>query len=296
MTDHPTTFVNGLRRERSTSPATVRALTQDLAALARLANGAAWAELRPADIRSFVASEHRRGLAPASLRRMLSSWRKFFTHLADVGLLENNPVIGIRAPRSGTALPKALSPDEANTLLAQAPVSDLEIRDTAMFETAYSSALRVSELVALDCADIDLTDRKVNVRHGKGDRHRIVPLGAHAIAAIQVWLQVRRNLALPAQGPLFTNNTGRRLTTRSAQLRLKILAHKAGLPGNITPHMLRHSCASHLLQSSGDLRSVQEMLGHADVSSTQIYTHLDFQALAKVYDVAHPRARRTKNK
>lgn len=287
-----TEFVAGLRRERTASEATLRALEADLAALARLAEGRPWKSIGHADIRSFVAREHRRGLAPSSLKRMLSSWRRFFAKLADDGLLESNPAAGVRAPRSGKRLPKALTPDEAASLLSAEPDGDIACRDAAMFEVAYSSALRVSELVGLDCGDVDAGGGTLTVRHGKGDREREVPLGRKAAEALKRWHAVRRRLALPAEGPLFTSLKGRRIGTRSAQLRLKRLASAAGIDGDVTPHMLRHSCASHLLQSSGDLRGVQEMLGHADVGSTQIYTHLDFQSLAKVYDRAHPRARR----
>lgn len=285
-------FVAGLRRERTASEATLRALEADLAALARLSGGRPWKSLSHADIRSFVAREHRRGLAPSSLKRMLSSWRRFFAKLADDGLLESNPAAGVRAPRAGKRLPKALTPDEAASLLSAEPGGDVACRDMAMFEVAYSSALRVSELVGLDCGDVDIGGGTLTVRHGKGDKEREVPLGRKAAEALRRWQAVRRRLALPAEGPLFTSMKGRRLGTRSAQLRLKRLAAAAGIDGDVTPHMLRHSCASHLLQSSGDLRGVQEMLGHADVGSTQIYTHLDFQSLAKVYDRAHPRARR----
>lgn len=285
-------FIAGLRQGNLASDATLRALEFDLAALDRLAGGKAVSALTPADIRSFIAREHRRGLAPSSLKRMLSSWRKFFSHLADEGQLEANPAAGIRAPRSGKRLPKALTPDETSSLLASTEGSDIATRDSAMFETAYSSALRVGELVALDTGDLDLREGQVIVRHGKGDKQRVVPLGSKAIASLERWLAVRAKNGLAEDGALFTSLKGRRLTTRNVQLRLKRLAVKAGLPKNVTPHMLRHSCASHLLQSSGNLRGVQEILGHADVGSTQIYTHLDFQALAKVYDKAHPRAQR----
>ena len=287
-------FVAGLRRDKTASEATLSALESDLTALRRLAGDRAWDSLTPADIRSFVASEHRRGLAPTSLKRMLSSWRKFFAHLAEDGKLDANPATGIRAPRSGRHLPKALTPDETARLLAFTAEGDIATRDAAMFETAYSSALRVSELVSLDRSDVDLREGQVSVRHGKGDKQREVPLGSKAVKSLEKWLGARRKLGLPENGPLFTSLKGIRLSARSAQLRIKKLAAIAGLQGDVTPHMLRHSCASHLLQSSGDLRGVQEMLGHADVGSTQIYTHLDFQALSKVYDKAHPRAKRRK--
>ena len=286
-------FLRELERGGACAAASLAALRQDLAALERLAGGRAPAQIKAADVRGFVVAENRRGLAPASLRRMLSSWRKFFGHLADQGLVAANPAAGVRAPRAPRTLVKALSPDEARQLLeAGGTDGALARRDLALLETAYSSALRVSELVGLDCGDLDWNERTLTVRRGKGGKQRVVPLGAKAAAALRSWLDVRPQLGGTAGGPLFISRRGGRLTARSVQLRIKARARRAGLAGDVTPHMLRHSCASHLLQSSGDLRGVQEMLGHANVSSTQIYTHLDFQALAKVYDAAHPRAKR----
>ena len=286
-------YLADVAKGRTVAAATLRALEQDLAALERLAAGRDLALLDTRAIRSFVAKEHQRGLAPPSLRRMLSSWRKFYAHLAELGKVKHNPAIDVRAPRQARTLVKTLSPDEAIRLLAQAATDNLAARDLAMLETAYSSALRVSELVALDDHDIDREAMTVNVRHGKGDRQRIVPLGKRALAAIDIWLEKRAGSGFANQAALFTSKSGRRLSPRSVQLRIKKLALRAGLPGDITPHVLRHSCASHMLQSSGDLRGVQEMLGHADIASTQLYTHLDFQALAKVYDKTHPRAKRS---
>lgn len=287
-------FLDGLRQAGTSSPATVKALANDLAILERHVAGREWSALRQVDVRGYVAAEHMRGLAQSSLRRLLSSWRRFFRHLGECAAIDHNPVVGVRAPRGGTRLPKALSPDEMSRLLANPGTGALAARDAAMFEVAYSSALRVSELMDLDLGDVDAAGGMLNIRQGKGSKQRLVPVGQLALAAVQRWLAVRASWQVPPTGPLFTNKRGSRLTVRSAQLRLKALAVRRGLPGNVTPHALRHSCASHLLQSSGDLRGVQEFLGHADVSSTQIYTHLDFQALAKVYDKAHPRARKDK--
>lgn len=288
-------FVREAERGQTCAAASLVAIKQDLAALDRLADGRSPRELKPTDIRAFVVAENRRGLAASSLRRMLSTWRKFFQHLADNGLITSNPARGIRAPRATRPLVKALSPDEAKRLLDRSsPSSDLARRDMAMLETAYSSALRVSELVGLDCSDIDMRDKTLTVRHGKGSKQRVVPLGDKALEALNAWLPIRQRICKSAAGALFVNQRGGRLTARSVQLRIKACAQQAGLPSDITPHVLRHSCASHLLQSSGDLRGVQEMLGHASISSTQVYTHLDFQALAKVYDQAHPRAKRGK--
>lgn len=292
MSNTPQDFIAELRAAATNSEATLAALANDLNILLRHVGQRAWGELTQADLRSYVAAEHMRGLAHASLRRMLSSWRRFFNYLGEHSAIERNPVVGLRAPRGQAGLPKALSPDEVSRLLAGAAPDDLSIRDAAMFEVAYSSALRVSELIGLDVCDIDGAAALVDVRHGKGAKQRLVPIGKPALAAVTRWHGVRSRWLNRADGPLFINRRGGRLTPRSAQLRLKALAVAVGLPGNVTPHALRHSCASHLLQSSGDLRAVQEFLGHADVASTQIYTHLDFQALAKVYDSAHPRARR----
>lgn len=291
MSLSPQAFVASLRASGTNSPATLAALTNDLKILQRHAGTRKFACLDQTDLRGFVAAEHMRGLSPASLRRMLSSWRRYFNFLGDNNELTLNPVVGLRAPRGKNSLPKALTPDDVARLLAPLATDNLAIRDVAMFEVAYSSALRVSELVGLDCADLDTSSKLVNVRHGKGAKQRLVPIGDTALAAVARWHKIRRSWQ-PVDDALFINQRGKRLTTRSTQLRLKALVAKAGLPGNITPHALRHSCASHLLQSSGDLRAVQEFLGHADVASTQIYTHLDFQALAKVYDQAHPRARK----
>ena len=285
-------FLESLCRENTHSPASLSALECDLRNLARLKGKRPWDSLTVPDIRSFVASEHRRGLIPSSLRRMLSSWRKFFAHLADKGMLETNPAKGVRSPKGARLLPKVLTPDQVSKLFAKGNGGKMEARDKAMYETAYSSALRVSELVGLDCEDVDMEGRVVKVRHGKGGKEREVPIGNKAITALQEWLALRGKLCIQPGGALFTNDKGRRLTTRSAQLRLKKMADATNLQQTVTPHMLRHSCASHLLQSSGDLRGVQEMLGHSDVGSTQIYTHLDFQSLAKTYDKAHPRAKR----
>ncbi len=286
-------FLARLRAEKSASEATVRALAGDLGILERYCDTTALSKLTATQIRSFAAREHQRGLAPSSIQRMLSSWRRFFADLADQGIVANNPVDGVRAPRGGKRLPKAMTPDDTLRLLEHEPGNDaLVVRDLAMFELSYSSALRVSELVGLDHSDIDTGTMLLNVRHGKGAKQRFVPFGTKALGALERWNQVLIAWGRQPVGALFINRQGKRLTTRSVQLRLKKFCQLTQLAGNVTPHVLRHSCASHLLQSSGDLRGVQEFLGHANVSSTQIYTHLDFQALAKVYDRAHPRAKR----
>ena len=225
---------------------------------------------------------------------MLSSWRAFYRVLLERDpSLGENPCAGIRPPRSPRRLPKALSPDEAVRLVAIAGDEPLALRDRALFELAYSSGLRLSELAGVDIDRIDLEGGEVRV-WGKGAKERIVPVGAAARAAIRAWLPARATLAGDGATALFVGRSGARVTPRTIERRLAAWAAKQGLPQHVHPHMLRHSFASHVLQSSGDLRAVQEMLGHASIASTQVYTHLDFQALAKAYDRAHPRAKRRK--
>ncbi len=224
---------------------------------------------------------------------MLSSWRAFYRYALDRDArIVESPCAGLKPPRSPRRLPSALSPDEAMRLVTIADDGDpLALRDRALFELAYSSGLRLSELAGVDLDRIDLATGEVRV-WGKGAKERIVPVGAAAIAAIRAWLPLRAALPDVDAKALFVGREGRRIAPRTIERRLAAWAVKQGLPRHVHPHMLRHSFASHVLQSSGDLRAVQEMLGHASIASTQVYTHLDFQALAKVYDAAHPRARR----
>lgn len=285
-------FLDQLRAQQNASPATLTALQSDLALLCRLAGDTPWQNMRSAHIRSYAARAHQAGRSPVSVKRILSSWRRFLGHLAERGETVLNAAQGVRAPRTPGRLPRALTPEEAGVLLDSATKDVFGVRDAAMFETAYSSGLRVAELTHLDCADVDFSGGLIRVQRGKGGKERIVPVGGKALDALHVWLAMRSKWGVRTDGPLFVNRKGGRLTERSVQLRVRKLAARAGLAMTVTPHMLRHSCASHLLQSSGDLRAVQEILGHSDVSSTQIYTHLDYQALAKVFDRAHPRARR----
>ena len=289
-------FLSELKQNKDLAPTSIKAIEQDLKILNYLVDEKDIRKLQAADIRSFIAKEHRRGISPTSIKRLLSSWRKFFNSLNEKLIMENNPIVGIRAPRSGKKLVKALNPDETNNFFQSINQdNNISMRDLAMFETAYSSALRVSELIALNCEDIDYDARTINIKQGKGNKQRIVPIGTKAINALQQWLRKRQEININNIGALFTNLKGKRLTVRTVQQRIKIYAQKAGIAGDITPHMLRHSCASHILQSSNDLRGVQEILGHADISSTQVYTHLNFQALAKVYDKAHPHAKKVNN-
>jgi integrase/recombinase XerC len=286
-------YLAHLRNARRLSPHTLQAYRRDLAVLQSMAAERRLEGLAGTDIRRFVAALHGKGNSPRTLARALSSWRGLYEWLIRQRAVPANPCVGVRAPRAARRLPEALSPDDAVRLVSLEDGSPLGRRDRALFELAYSSGLRVSELTGLDVASVDATTGEARVL-GKGSKTRIVPVGAPALAALAAWLPERARLARPGETALFVGGTGRRVTPREVQRRIKRWAAAAGLTVDVHPHMLRHSFASHVLQSSGDLRAVQEMLGHASISSTQVYTHLDFQHLAKVYDAAHPRARRRK--
>ncbi len=260
--------------------------------LAGLAGTIDLPRLAAPQLRRFLATLHGRGLSGRSLARMLSSWRAFFRFAVerDPGL-DESPCAGLRAPKSERRLPSALSPEQAIQLVTIPGDDPFAIRDRALFELAYSSGLRLSELAGLDVERIDVENGEVRV-WGKGAKERIVPVGAAAREAIRAWLGVRAGLPRADPAALFVGRNGARIGVRAIERRLADWAIKRGLPQHVHPHMLRHSFASHVLQSSGDLRAVQEMLGHASIASTQVYTHLDFQALAKVYDAAHPRAKK----
>ena len=253
--------------------------------------------LDPVQVRRFVAQLHTRGLAPRSLASLLSAWRGLYRWLARHRGYKANPVEGVRAPKPPKRLPKALSVEQMQRLLEAAPGASneepLRARDRAMFELLYSSGLRLAELVALDLGDgrLDLTEGEVTVT-GKGSKTRTVPVGARAREALQDWIAVRAQVAAPEEKALFVGARGRRIAPGVVERQLRAWGARQGVQGKLHPHMLRHSFASHLLQSSQDLRAVQEMLGHASISTTQVYTHLDYQSLAKVYDAAHPRARK----
>jgi integrase/recombinase XerC len=281
-----------LNNERQYSPLTVENYTRDIRRLYEAAGEASLTDLKSHQIRRFIAQLHGAGLGGKSLARMLSAWRGFYDYLMRDYHYTNNPCAGLRAPKSARNLPHILSPDEA-VRMVDIPVADdvLAVRDKAMFELLYSSGLRLAELVGLDPAALDFADGSIRVT-GKGNKTRIVPLGSHAIAALQQWMQARVSLTREGEAALFINRHGGRISARSVQLRMKEWGVKQGLSSNVHPHLLRHSFASHVLQSSGDLRAVQEMLGHASISTTQVYTHLDFQYLAKIYDSAHPRAKK----
>jgi integrase/recombinase XerC len=254
---------------------------------------ARWADVDGASIRAYIGARHREGkLSARSLRRHLSAIRGFFDDLLKKRLIEANPARGVRPPKTGRRLPRLLDVDAMAGLL-DAPADDgLETRDRAMWELFYSSGLRLSELVGLDVADVDFAGGCVFVRKGKGGKARYVPVGVKALEAIGAWLEVRRPLAGAARPALFLSRQGRRIAPRTVEMRLERWRGKLKLPQTVHPHMLRHSFASHMLEASSDLRAVQELLGHATLATTQIYTHVDFQRLAAVYDQAHPRARR----
>lgn len=287
-------FLDTLRVERRYSPNTLAAYRRDLAALEEFcaAEGIArWEQLNAHHIRALIAARHRRGLTGRSLQRLLSALRGFFAWLISQHELKSNPAAGIRAPKSPRPLPGTLDVDQMARLLDIGATDVLALRDRAILELFYSSGLRLAELAGLDLGDLDLGDGAVRVT-GKGSKTRVVPVGRHARAALERWLAERRAIPGPDETALFVGRNGRRLAPRAVQARLKAWARRQGLDISLHPHMLRHSFASHLLESSGDLRAVQELLGHADISTTQIYTHLDFQHLAQVYDAAHPRAKR----
>tara|TARA_R110000782_G_scaffold17576_1_gene48945 strand:- start:2987 stop:3886 length:900 start_codon:yes stop_codon:yes gene_type:complete len=253
-----------------------------------------WSDLDGRQVRGFVASRHREGIGGRSLQRNLSAIRSFYRYLLDEAKVKNNPAEGIIAPKTPRKLPNVLDTDQTVQLVEIEEQDGLSVRDRAMLELIYSSGLRLAELISINMGDIDYSDRILNVT-GKGKKMRSVPVGQHAIKAIKNWLKIRQSMVNKNENALFISQRGKRISPRSVQERLKQWAIKQGLPSHVHPHMLRHSFASHMLESSGDLRAVQELLGHADISTTQVYTHLNFQHLAQVYDKSHPRAHRKKS-
>jgi len=286
-------YLAWLRNEKRYSGLTAENYARDIRRLLELSAGMPLANLKIHHIRRFVAQLHGKGLGGRSLARMLSAWRGFFSYLMRDHGFSDNPCTGLRAPKSPKTLPQALSPDEAARMVELPGDAPETLRDRAMFELFYSSGLRLAELVGLDCQAMGEDIRSGEVRvTGKGSKTRIVPLGQHAVEALQAWLAVRSQMARADEAALFVGARGGRITPRMVQLRMKQWGIRQGLPANMHPHLLRHSFATHVLQSSGDLRAVQEMLGHASISTTQVYTHLDFQYLSKIYDAAHPRAKK----
>ena len=286
-------YLAWLRNEKRYSELTAENYARDLKRLFELSGATPLDTIKVHQIRRYIGQLHGRGLSGRSLARMLSAWRGFFIYLMRDHGYTDNPCMGLRAPKSAKTLPQALSPDEAVHLMEIPADSVSAIRDKAMVELLYSSGLRLAELVGLNVADMNANLGAGEVRvTGKGSKTRVVPLGSYAIAALQAWIAVREQLAKAGEPALFVGQRGSRISPRVVQLRVKAWGIKLGITSNVHPHLLRHSFATHVLQSSGDLRAVQEMLGHASISSTQVYTHLDFQYLSKIYDAAHPRAKR----
>ena len=294
--DHLDRYLNYLRDIKHYSSATLDSYRRDIKDYLRYLSEHDVSDFNQASIhsvRSYLAARHRTGLASSSMQRALSSIRGFYKYLIQQNLLDTNPAVDVRAPKGAKTLPKVLDVDQMDQLLNYSAANPLQLRDHAMMELIYSSGLRLSELVNLNVMDIDLSAAQVKVL-GKGNKTRYVPIGRQASQALSAWLKVRTGSVRPNEQALFINNRGSRLSQRSVQKRLHEQARRE-LGTHVHPHMLRHSFASHLLESSGDLRCVQELLGHANISTTQVYTQLDFQHLAKVYDQAHPRARKNRS-
>jgi len=286
-------FLSHLGNERRVSAHTLDGYRRDLAVLASWVRDNGHQDiitLTESDLRALIASEHRRGLSPASLQRRLSAWRSFYRWLLAQGQITANPATHLRGPRATRKLPEVLDPDEAKVLVEVSTEAPLGVRDRAMLELFYSSGLRVSELCHLRWGDLDLSEGLVCVL-GKGQRQRLVPVGSHARRALEAW---RAETRAADDAWVFPGRHGHAISARAIQIRIRALARRQGLFKRVHPHLLRHSFASHVLESSGDLRGVQELLGHADISTTQIYTHLDFGHLSSVYDATHPRAKRRK--
>ena len=287
-------FLKELHHQRRLSPHTLEAYERDLRAMLDYCarqNLRSLGELDVHHVRAFAAESHRRGLSPRSVARRLSAVRSFLRAEIAAGRLRVNPAVHVQAPKPARRLPGTLDADQVARLLAIQGGALLTVRDRAILELFYSSGLRLAELIGLNVDDLDLADRTVRVT-GKGNKTRIVPVGRYAVDAVRDWLKLRMGLAASDEVALFVSKNGKRLAPRSVQARINHWARVQGTPTHVHPHMLRHSFATHLLESSGNLRAVQELLGHSSLSTTQVYTHVDFQHLADVYDLAHPRARR----
>lgn len=288
-------FLQYLAQEKRMSPHTVNNYQRDLKQLTTFCESlelVVWQSIKSSHIRQFISQLHRQGLASRSIQRSLSATRSFYRYLIREGLADNNPAQAVQAPKGEKRLPSTLDVDQMSGLL-DGTQQDTMIgsRDRAMMELFYSSGLRLAELQGLDLRDVDFGAELVHVL-GKGNKQRIVPIGTQAIKALQHWLSTRNELDFFEQSALFITKQGKRLGVRSIQKRLSYWGKRQGISDKVHPHRLRHAFASHMLEASGDLRAVQELLGHADISTTQIYTHVDFQHLAKVYDDAHPRAKK----
>ena len=293
-TDWIDKFIHHLEYERRLSPLTCKNYRRDLDALAAFCDEtgrAAWTDLDSEDIRAFSGTSYRRGLSARSIQRRLSAARTFYRYLLREKQAKKNPVESVPAPRHGKRLPENLDADRMAKLLEIPGDTPIVDRDRAILELLYSSGLRLAELVDLNLGDVDPNDATVRVT-GKGNKDRIVPVGRKALQALAGWLKSRASMADQDEPALFVSNRGQRLSPRSVQARVTYWAKRQGIDSNVYPHLFRHSFATHLLESSHDLRGVQELLGHANISTTQVYTHLDFQHLAQIYDKTHPRARK----
>jgi integrase/recombinase XerC len=286
-------YLAHLSTERRLSPHTSSNYSRDLRALADYAERGSldWKLFDSQHVRMFAARSHAGGLSPRSVQRRLSAVRGFFNYLVRERVVPNNPAVDVRAPKAAKRLPGTLDVDTLNQLLDIPDEGPLAARDRAIMELFYSSGLRLDELVRLDLRDLDLSDRTVRVM-GKGSKTRILPVGRKALEALRLWFRDRSSVAGPTETAVFVAKNGTRLQHRAVQRRIAYWARRKGLPARVYPHLFRHSFATHLLESSKDLRGVQELLGHADISTTQIYTHLDFAHLARTYDASHPRAKR----
>lgn len=293
MADGLDGFLAHLAHERRASAHTRDAYARDLGIAARrfAETGLTdWTRVTDADVRDLLAHRHRQGIQPASLARLLSALRSFYVWQMREGRAAANPAVDVRAPKRPARLPETADVDDLAALLDVTPEADIDVRDHALLELFYAAGIRLAEAVGLDVADVDLAGREARVL-GKGARQRAVPVGRRAVTALARWLRIRGQWAAPGEPALFVSARGTRLSRSSVARRMDLWARRHGLPVHLHPHKLRHSFATHLLESSGDLRAVQELLGHAHISTTQVYTHLDFAHLAKVYDAAHPRAR-----
>jgi len=285
-------FLHHLETEKRFSTNTVSSYRRDLESLEKYCLDqkiTAWRNLKTHHLRTYTAKIFSRGLGPRSIQRRLSGIRSFMNYLLREGLIKSNPASGVKTPKAPKRLPNVLDVDQINQLLNIRETSPISLRDKAILELLYSSGLRLSELVNLNPIDLNLKDKSLMVM-GKGGKARLVPIGQKAIEALNQWLDVRDQLAKTDEEALFIGTRGVRLGQRAVQARITHWGKKNGIQQGIYPHLLRHSFATHLLEASGDLRAVQELLGHKDISSTQIYTHLDFQHLAETYDKAHPRS------
>jgi len=297
MQNYINDFISMLRIERQLSKNTLVSYRRDIEGIKLFCQKNelfCWTDITEKHVQSYVASRFRNGLTGRSLQRALSSIRMFYDYLLFNNKVFNNPAKNIRAPKTVTKLPAYLDVDMTEKLLNRESQESLIVRDKAMFELFYSSGLRLTELISINLIDLDMVEAEIRVT-GKGNKTRILPVGKYAIKAISEWLIRRDEFDKDDNPALFLNQHGSRISQRSVQLRLKQWAKVQDVDVNVHPHMLRHSFASHMLEGSGDIRAVQELLGHEDISSTQIYTHIDFQHLASVYDKAHPRARKNKS-